>query len=399
MATPQFDFFPRDFLASTIGWPAAARGHYITLLCVAWEQDGLPGDPRRVAAISPGLAEDWPEWEEKFPVGDDGRRRNPRLERERAYRMVRSEAGKAGAASRWGENGKNGKRNGKRIAGAIEIASVSHMRNGMANGCGPGGDCAQAESGADLAPELSDFAPPENTGENGKNGKRMARAIEIASVSHMANGMAKRCPPAPAPAPAPSHYQEETPSLRSGDATSDPPRRRKRSQPADSIRWTPAGGWEGITDADRAAWRVAYPACDLARELAAAGEWLRSNPEKSRKSRWRAFLTRWLSRSQDRGGGLPSRPAAGRPDAPMSLDEKIARDRRDAARRPAWRAAPAGCPDDLAGRLFNAMLPEAQYRENLATYRKEMAARAAGVAQEATPAGGACDEAAEILWP
>ena len=330
MATPQFDFFPRDFLASTIGWPAAARGHYITLLCVAWEQDGLPGDPRRVAAISPGLADDWPEWEEKFPVGEDGRRRNPRLERERAYRMAKSEAGKAGAEARWGMDG--------------------------------------------------------------KNGKRMASAIGLPSSSHMANGMAKRCPPAPAPAP--SHTQEETPSLRSGDATSDPPKRRKRSQPADSIRWTPAGGWEGIEDTDRQAWRVAYPAVDIARELAAAGEWLKANPEKSRKSRWRAFVTRWLSRSQDRGGGLPSsRP--GRPDAPMSLDEKLARDRREAARKPAWRSAPAGCPDDLAGRLFNAMLPEADYRENLEEYRREMAARAASVALGGRPGVGLAGDTME----
>jgi hypothetical protein len=133
MATPQFDFFPRDFLASTIGWPASARGHYITLLCVAWEQDGLPGDIRRVEAISPGIAGEWPEWEEKFPVGDDGRRRNPRLERERAYRMTKSEAGKAGAEARWGTDGKNG----KRMAAAIDTASSSHMANDMAKRCPP----------------------------------------------------------------------------------------------------------------------------------------------------------------------------------------------------------------------------------------------------------------------
>jgi len=32
------------------------------------------------------------------------------------------------------------------------------------------------------------------------------------------------------------------------------------------------------------------------------GEWLKATPEKARKSRWRAFVIRWLSRSQDRGG-------------------------------------------------------------------------------------------------
>lgn len=95
-----------------------------------------------------------------------------------------------------------------------------------------------------------------------------------------------------------------------------PPRRRARSAAADPIRWTPAAGWEGITDADRAAWAVAYPACDIAGELARMGEWLRANPAKAHKSRWRAFATAWLTRSQDRGGGQPS----SRPGQPQAGD-------------------------------------------------------------------------------
>jgi hypothetical protein len=35
-------------------------------------------------------------------------------------------------------------------------------------------------------------------------------------------------------------------------------------------------------------------------------EWLRANPAKAHKSRWRAFVTSWLTRSQDKGGGKPS---------------------------------------------------------------------------------------------
>jgi hypothetical protein len=103
MATPQFDFFPRDFLASTIGWPASARGHYITLLSVQWEQGGLPADLARIDAITPGVAADWADLEVKFPICDDGKRRNPRLEKERAYREAKSTAGKMGNAARWGE--------------------------------------------------------------------------------------------------------------------------------------------------------------------------------------------------------------------------------------------------------------------------------------------------------
>lgn len=75
-----------------------------------------------------------------------------------------------------------------------------------------------------------------------------------------------------------------------------------RSKPKDTIAWTPEGGWQGIADADRAAWAKAYPACNLERQLAAADQWLRANPKRATKSRWRAFVVNWLSRSQDRGG-------------------------------------------------------------------------------------------------
>jgi hypothetical protein len=74
-----------------------------------------------------------------------------------------------------------------------------------------------------------------------------------------------------------------------------------RSAP-DSISWDSVDGWSGITDADRTAWLIAYPAATLTTELAKAGEWLRSNPTKSKRSNWRKFLTGWLSRCQDGGG-------------------------------------------------------------------------------------------------
>jgi hypothetical protein len=129
-------------------------------------------------------------------------------------------------------------------------------------------------------------------------------------------------------------------------ATTETRKPRSRSQPADPIRWTPAAGWEGITDDDRAAWGTAYPACDIAGELARMGEWLRANPAKAHKSRWRAFVTSWLTRSQDKGGGKPSnRPgesapakswaerASWRDDAGANMTETRYREWR--ARRPA----------------------------------------------------------------
>lgn len=82
---------------------------------------------------------------------------------------------------------------------------------------------------------------------------------------------------------------------------------RKRAVPTDSISWSPIDGWQGITDKDRADWAVAYPAVAVDRELAVADQWLKANPEKARKKKWRAFLARWFGRTQERGGNRAGR--------------------------------------------------------------------------------------------
>ena len=95
-------------------------------------------------------------------------------------------------------------------------------------------------------------------------------------------------------------------------ATSEPPKRRTRSRPASAISWTADAGWQGITDGDRQEWSLAYPACDLAGELARATSWLKANPTRAHKSNWRKFVVGWLTRSQDKGG--TNRTAGQRPD-------------------------------------------------------------------------------------
>ena len=57
-----------------------------------------------------------------------------------------------------------------------------------------------------------------------------------------------------------------------------------------------------ITEADREGWKKAYPACDLDIEIAKAGEWVKAEPAKGRKSNWRKFLIGWFNRSQNAGG-------------------------------------------------------------------------------------------------
>ncbi len=68
--------------------------------------------------------------------------------------------------------------------------------------------------------------------------------------------------------------------------------------------WSKDGSWKGITPEDKARWKIAYPACDVERQLAQMEEWLRANPSESRKSNWNRFITNWLKREQDKGGDV-----------------------------------------------------------------------------------------------
>lgn len=94
----------RDFLASTLGWSAEEKGHYLTLLMVQWDRGGLPADRAKLERISPGLADCWELIEEKFPVCSDGNRRNGRMEAHRdkcvELKRRRAEAGKRGGRPR-----------------------------------------------------------------------------------------------------------------------------------------------------------------------------------------------------------------------------------------------------------------------------------------------------------
>lgn len=63
--------------------------------------------------------------------------------------------------------------------------------------------------------------------------------------------------------------------------------------------------WENITQSDLDIWQKAYPAVDLAKQLAQAAAWLDANPSK-KKSDYKRFLNGWFKRAQDRGGDLPS---------------------------------------------------------------------------------------------
>jgi uncharacterized protein YdaU (DUF1376 family) len=95
-------FFGRDFYASTAMWKAEEVGHYIRLLVIQWDSGSLPSEIERLEFVSPGVSKCWGLLETKFPVCDDGQRRNLRMEEHRAkaaeIKAKREEAGRAGGS-------------------------------------------------------------------------------------------------------------------------------------------------------------------------------------------------------------------------------------------------------------------------------------------------------------
>lgn len=83
MTLPHFPFYASDWLAATIDMTATERGAYIQLLSLSWDRDGLPDDLARLAAMA-GVPEIPTAVLEKLPIAEDGKRRNPKLERVRA---------------------------------------------------------------------------------------------------------------------------------------------------------------------------------------------------------------------------------------------------------------------------------------------------------------------------
>ena len=231
--------YVRDFLTSTIGWTAEERGHYLTLLMIQWDRGSLPAEASDLERLSPGVGQCWSMLVAKFPLCDDGTRRNAKLEEHRTrcveIRERRSQAARSAASGRWAGD-----------ASRIANASQTHG-NGIANACHP----------TSTSTSTSDISSP-----SGEDSQPAAPVV----------------------------------------ATSDSPKRRKRSQPQNAVRWTDSDGWQGITGPDRKTWAEAYPACVLDIELVRASEWLKANPTRAHKSNWRRFLVSWLTRSQDRGG-------------------------------------------------------------------------------------------------
>ena len=292
--------YVRDFLTSTIGWTALERGHYLVLLMIQWDREGLPADIDALGRLSPGVSEVWGMLQDKFPIEPDGQRRNARLEEHRGraveLRRRRSEAGKAAASARLGSSNRS----------AIVEQSFSN-----------------------------------------RSTNSQQTLSNRSSIDHH--------PPSPSPSPSESGIspsgeidQPAAPVV----ATSDPPKRRKRSQHRNAVCWSDSEGWSGITQDDRKSWGEAYPACVLDIELLRASEWLKANPTRAHKSNWRRFLVSWLTRSQDKGG---TNRSAGKTPEDAAKRAALERKAREFAQ---YRQAPYRTPKEVAALATSIQLPK-----------------------------------------
>ena len=97
-------WFPGDFMTATRGWSVTARGVYRELLDAQWDMGALPSDPDELRGLINATPTEWglgwKKCELKFPVGEDGQRRNGRLEMHRIkaeqLTALRSEVGRRG---------------------------------------------------------------------------------------------------------------------------------------------------------------------------------------------------------------------------------------------------------------------------------------------------------------
>lgn len=90
---------------------------------------------------------------------------------------------------------------------------------------------------------------------------------------------------------------------REGRARGGGPKARKATTPGRLDFDYAKGVFLGPVDYHFDRWRRAFPAVDLIAEVARAAEWLFTNPA-NRKSDYLRFLTKWLSRAQDKAPRL-----------------------------------------------------------------------------------------------
>lgn len=209
---PYYKMYPREFDhdEKVRGMRIGDIGLYILCLNHAWSNDGLPEDPKEVSALvkvfGAEFKRSWIKVEQCFPVSSDGRRRNPRQERERCDANDKSEKSKDAA--------------NKRHYGNKPDADALHKTSG--------GSTATKDSARSRASD-PDYAPVSSiVVETTNNQETTPRAEGISNEGIYCT------PPKDTPlADESTHNKSEL----------FPPRRKKTSASEDAAFWTSAG-WD-----------------------------------------------------------------------------------------------------------------------------------------------------------
>lgn len=265
---PAFDFYPERWLAGVVELSDAEQIRYLRLLCHQWIREGLPADVATLKRLAGGPVS--AVLLEKFPLCEDGHRRNRRLELVRQDQRDRLDAKRLGAAMT------NAKRHGIDALSEDERALLARFGR-LADG--------QLVNGRRTAGGVASDIASESMSDTGS---------DIASSSP---------PPTPHPRCTESNTKRES---------SD----RSPRVPAGTVR-TPTllevEAWAGAVMAPPEC-AECFHADHEARPLAPSGHWTDrdGNPVANPAAAFRAFATRWKSNAAERRQPrslLPIRPA------------------------------------------------------------------------------------------
>jgi len=103
---PAFDFYPERWLAGVAEMSDTDQLVYLRLLCHSWLRDGLPDDVKALSRLAGRKVSD--ALLAKFPVFEDGRRRNSRLETIRNEQRIRIANRRKGALKTNGKRWRKG---------------------------------------------------------------------------------------------------------------------------------------------------------------------------------------------------------------------------------------------------------------------------------------------------
>jgi uncharacterized protein YdaU (DUF1376 family) len=125
---PSFQFYPTDFVASTVAMSAEEVGAFIRLLCFQWEHGSIPDDDEKLARIGGCGGNAVASVRHKFGISVASGLQNARMEEVRADLIAFREKQRANAVSRWGKSQNNAKPMPKQCGGNA-VGSVWEMPN------------------------------------------------------------------------------------------------------------------------------------------------------------------------------------------------------------------------------------------------------------------------------